>query len=82
MTDPLRWGIVGTGMIARGFAHAIQHTPGSTAVAVASRQQMAQADATMAHATASPIAVAARPLGRNWWIPRMLGSRCRREDAG
>ena len=37
MIDPIRWGIVGTGKIARAFAEALQDTPGAVVAAVASR---------------------------------------------
>ena len=37
MTDDIRWGILGTGKIARAFADALQDTPGATLAAVASR---------------------------------------------
>lgn len=37
MKPPVRWGIVGTGKIARAFALALQQTPGAQLVAVGSR---------------------------------------------
>lgn len=37
MTEPVRWGILGTGKIARAFATALQETPGAVLAAVASR---------------------------------------------
>ena len=37
MSNDIRWGILGTGMIARAFAEALQETPGATLAAVASR---------------------------------------------
>ena len=37
MTDTVRWGIVGTGKIARAMAAALLHTPGALLAAVASR---------------------------------------------
>ena len=37
MTDDIRWGILGTGKIARAFAEALKDTPGATLAAVASR---------------------------------------------
>jgi predicted dinucleotide-binding enzyme len=37
MTDPIRWGILGTGKIARAFAEALTDTPGAVLAAVASR---------------------------------------------
>lgn len=37
MTDVIRWGILGTGKIARAFATALKDTPGATLAAVASR---------------------------------------------
>ncbi len=37
MTDTIRWGILGTGKIARAFAHALNDTPGAVLAAVASR---------------------------------------------
>ena len=37
MTDAIRWGILGTGKIARAFATALQNTPGAHLAAVASR---------------------------------------------
>ena len=39
MNDTVRWGILGTGRIARDFAEALQATPGATLAAVASRSQ-------------------------------------------
>jgi predicted dehydrogenase len=39
MNDTVRWGILGTGRIARDFADALQVTPGATLAAVASRTQ-------------------------------------------
>lgn len=39
MTDTVRWGILGTGRIARDFAEALQATPGAILAAVASRTQ-------------------------------------------
>lgn len=44
MTDPVRWGILGTGRIAADFANALRETPGAVLAAVASRSQ-AGADA-------------------------------------
>ena len=37
MSRPVRWGILGTGKIARAFAEALQQTPGAVLAAVASR---------------------------------------------
>jgi predicted dehydrogenase len=37
MTDTIRWGILGTGKIARAFANALRDTPGAVLAAVASR---------------------------------------------
>jgi predicted dehydrogenase len=37
MTDVVRWGILGTGKIARAFANALKDTPGAVLAAVASR---------------------------------------------
>ncbi len=37
MTDTIRWGILGTGKIARAFANALQDTPGAILAGVASR---------------------------------------------
>jgi predicted dehydrogenase len=37
MTDTIRWGILGTGKIARAFANALKDTPDATLAAVASR---------------------------------------------
>lgn len=37
MTDTIRWGILGTGKIARAFANALKDTPGAVLAAVASR---------------------------------------------
>ncbi|KQQ33089.1 dehydrogenase [Duganella sp. Leaf126] len=37
MTQDIRWGILGTGKIAKAFASALQDTPGATLAAVASR---------------------------------------------
>ena len=37
MTEPVRWGILGTGKIARAFATALKETPGAVLAAVASR---------------------------------------------
>jgi predicted dehydrogenase len=37
MSDQVRWGIIGTGKIARAFAAALKDTPGAVLVAVASR---------------------------------------------
>jgi predicted dehydrogenase len=39
MTDTVRWGILGTGRIARDFANALRDTPGAVLAAVASRSQ-------------------------------------------
>ncbi|GMW01974.1 MAG: oxidoreductase [Candidatus Hydrogenedentota bacterium] len=39
MHEPIRWGILGTGAIAKQFARAIPHTPGAQLLAVASRSQ-------------------------------------------
>lgn len=39
MTDTVRWGILGTGRIARDFATALRDTPGATIAAVASRER-------------------------------------------
>jgi predicted dehydrogenase len=39
MTNPVRWGILGTGRIARDFANALRVTPGAVLAAVASRTQ-------------------------------------------
>jgi len=39
MTDPVRWGILGTGRIAADFANALRETPGAVIAAVASRSQ-------------------------------------------
>ena len=39
MTNDIRWGILGTGKIARAFAEALTDTPGATLAAVASRTQ-------------------------------------------
>ena len=35
----MRWGVIGTGGIAQSFAKAMEHVPGSSVVAVSSRQQ-------------------------------------------
>ena len=53
MTDKVRWGILGTGKIARQFATALQQTPGAVLAGVASR------DAPTAAAFASEFGVAA-----------------------
>lgn len=37
MTEPVRWGILGTGKIARAFAQALAQTPGAVLAGVASR---------------------------------------------
>ena len=37
MTEPVRWGILGTGGIAHAFATALMETPGATLAAVGSR---------------------------------------------
>ena len=39
MTNTVRWGILGTGRIARDFATALRDTPGATIAAVASRER-------------------------------------------
>jgi predicted dehydrogenase len=39
MTNTVRWGILGTGRIARDFATALRDTPGATLAAVASRER-------------------------------------------
>jgi predicted dehydrogenase len=39
MTNTVRWGILGTGRIARDFAAALRATPGATLAAVASRER-------------------------------------------
>ncbi len=39
MTDPIRWGILGTGSIAGSFAAALRHVPDAELVAVGSRAQ-------------------------------------------
>jgi predicted dehydrogenase len=44
MTDTVRWAIMGTGGIARAFAHALQATPGAVLAAVGSRS-LASAEA-------------------------------------
>jgi len=50
----MRWGVIGTGGIAQTFATAMEHVPGSSIVAVSSRQQ-ATADAfAAAHGIARP----------------------------
>ena len=53
MTDQVRWGILGTGKIARQFATALQQTPGAVLAGVASRE------AATAAAFASEFGVAA-----------------------
>jgi predicted dehydrogenase len=44
MTTTVRWGILGTGRIARDFATALQDTPGATLAAVASRERATAVD--------------------------------------
>lgn len=53
MTEHVRWGILGTGKIARTFAQGLQQTPGAVLAAVASR------DGAKAAAFAAEFAVAA-----------------------
>ena len=44
MTTTVRWGILGTGRIARDFATALRDTPGATLTAVASRERATAVD--------------------------------------
>ena len=44
MTNTVRWGILGTGRIARDFATALRDTPGATIAAVASREPATAAE--------------------------------------
>ena len=48
----LRWGVIGTGSIAQTFAAAMEHVPGSTIVAVASRQQATAEEFAATHGVA------------------------------
>ena len=52
MNKPIRWGILGTGLIAAEFAKAMQHVRDAELVSIGSRTQSSASDFANAHGIA------------------------------